>query len=242
MRDASTVLLALILLNLLLEFVFGKWQEHRGQPASPAFRGLQALVQGAAVAAVLFAFDRHGLPALSAGLGFALIRALIGWLMTKVRSAFAFVLQFGLQVGALTVIWLSAEGYWNWAWELCKTLFTGHNLLVLLAYVLVLRPASALTGAVLTPFMAAVEASSKDSLKKAGTWIGYLERVLILTFVLLEQWSAIGFLLTAKSILRFNDIKGADQRPLSEYVLLGTLVSFTVSIAIGLAVLKLSGK
>jgi hypothetical protein len=79
-------------------------------------------------------------------------------------------------------------------------------------------------------------------LKKAGTLIGYLERALILTFVLLDQWGAIGFLLTAKSILRFNDIKGDEQRSLSEYVLLGTLVSFAVSIAVGLTVLKLAGK
>jgi hypothetical protein len=60
--------------------------------------------------------------------------------------------------------------------------------------------------------------------------------------VLLDQWGAIGFLLTAKSILRFNDIKGDEQRSLSEYVLLGTLVSFAVSIAVGLTVLKLAGK
>lgn len=124
--------------------------------------------------------------------------------------------------------------------ELTKDVFSTHTLLIVLAYALVLRPASALIGAVLTPWLASV--NSEGSLKRAGTLIGYLERVLILTFVLLQQWEGIGFLLTAKSILRFNDIKSAEQRSLSEYVLLGTLVSFTVSIAIGLAVLKLSGK
>jgi hypothetical protein len=240
MRDASVVLLTLILVSLLLDFAFGKWHERRS--ATVLSKSVQALTQGLSVAVLLFAFDRHVLPALAASVGFALCRLLIGWLVTKIRSGYAFVIQFVLQIAALVVIWLSAEGYWLWAWALGKDLFSAHNLLVLLAYVLVLRPASVLIGAVLTPFMAAVEQSSKDSLKKAGTWIGYLERTLILTFVLLGKWEAIGLLLTAKSILRFNDIKGAEQRPLSEYVLLGTLVSFTVSIAIGLAVAMLGGK
>jgi hypothetical protein len=107
----------------------------------------------------------------------------------------------------------------------------------LLGYVLVLKPASVLIGSVLSPWLASV--NTQGTLKSAGTLIGNLERVLIVTFVLLGQWEAIGFLLTAKSILRFNDIKGVEQRALSEYVLLGTLLSFTTSIAIGLAVTKL---
>jgi hypothetical protein len=148
--------------------------------------------------------------------------------------------QYLLQIAALTIIWLTVEGYWHWLWESAKELATAHNLLVLLGYVLVLRPASALIGAVLTPWLHRVK--DENSLENAGAMIGYLERILILSFVLLDQWGAIGFLLTAKSILRFNDLKGDGQRSMSEYVLLGTLLSFTVSIALGLTVLKLSGK
>ncbi|EXF44568.1 hypothetical protein BAY1663_03037 [Pseudomonas sp. BAY1663] len=75
-----------------------------------------------------------------------------------------------------------------------------------------------------------------DSLVNGGASVGYLERGLILTLVLLGQWQAIGFLLTAKSILRFNELKGRNNRQRSEYVLLGTLLSFTLSIAVGLAI------
>lgn len=241
MRDASVMLLILILLNMLLDHLYSRWRE-RGHRQLVTATVLMGIAQGVAVGGVMYGFDRRLLAAICAAMGFALCWTLIRGLVGKWKSGFAFVLQAALQVVALTAIWLSAEGYWGWAGELGKGLFSAHNLLVLLAYVLVLRPASALIGAVLTPFVEGVKESSRDSLKKAGTWIGYLERMLILTFVLLEQWEAIGFLLTAKSILRFNDIKGAEQRPLSEYVLLGTLVSFTVSIAVGLAVLKLSGK
>lgn len=235
MRDATAVLLVLMLTNMLLDYAVSRWSQGRGKPFGPVGILLMALGQGLAVAALVYAFDRHAEVAVAAGAGFALCWGLIRVLMSKVASPFAFAVRFGLQVLVLTLIWLWVEGYWGWAWESSKAQLSTRNLLVLLAYLMVWRPASAVIGAVLTPFLVK---DAQGSLKKAGTWIGYLERTLILTFVLLEQWQAIGFLLTAKSILRFNDIKGDEQRSLSEYVLLGTLVSFTVSIAIGLAVLK----
>ena len=36
-------------------------------------------------------------------------------------------------------------------------------------------------------------------------WIGFFERFLIFTFILINQYTAIGFLIAAKSVLRFND-------------------------------------
>lgn len=45
-----------------------------------------------------------------------------------------------------------------------------------------------------------------------------------------------GFLLAAKGILRFNDIGHGEHRASSEYVILGTLISFSLAIAIGLAI------
>ncbi len=239
MRDASILLLLLILSSMLLDYGYSRGYARSG-PAAAARGLLMASAQGLAVGLVMYAFDRQLLAAIGAGAAFGLIWVVIRWVTGRWASAYAFVLQCLLQMLAMTVIWLSAEGYWSWAWALTKELCSAHTLLIVLAYVLVLRPASALIGAVLAPWLPSV--NSEGSLKRAGTLIGYLERTLILTFVLLQQWEGIGFLLTAKSILRFNDIKSAEQRSLSEYVLLGTLVSFTVSIAIGLAALKLSGK
>jgi len=70
-------------------------------------------------------------------------------------------------------------------------------------------------------------------LASAGKWIGICERVLILTFVLLQQYTAIGFLMTAKSILRFSE-KESNTQLKTEYILVGTLVSFTTSAIIGI--------
>ena len=77
-------------------------------------------------------------------------------------------------------------------------------------------------------------AGTKDSLDKAGMYIGMFERVLVLIFVLTDQFEAIGFLIAAKSILRFSDRTEHKPRKQTEYVLIGTLISFTVTIVLGL--------
>jgi hypothetical protein len=77
---------------------------------------------------------------------------------------------------------------------------------------------------------------SSISLNEAGKWIGIFERVLVFTFVVSGHFEGIGFLIAAKSILRFNDIKGHEARKEAEYILIGTLMSFSFSILIGLLV------
>ena len=61
-------------------------------------------------------------------------------------------------------------------------------------------------------------------------YIGILERVLIFVFILTNHFEAVGFLLAAKSIFRFGDLKEAQDLKLTEYVLIGTLLSFGIAI------------
>src|SRR5262249_15188544 len=77
---------------------------------------------------------------------------------------------------------------------------------------------------------------SSISLNDAGKWIGIFERILVYTFVVTGHFEGIGFLIAAKSILRFNDIKGSEARKEAEYILIGTLMSFSFSIMIGLII------
>jgi hypothetical protein len=65
-----------------------------------------------------------------------------------------------------------------------------------------------------------------QGLRNGGTYIGYLERALILLLVLVGQPAGVGFLITAKSILRFGDVKDSSQRKLTEYIIIGTFLSF----------------
>ncbi|HLN94655.1 MAG TPA: DUF3307 domain-containing protein [Flavobacterium sp.] len=73
------------------------------------------------------------------------------------------------------------------------------------------------------------------SLSNAGNYIGILERLFVFGFILTGHFEAIGFLLGAKSIFRFGDLTRANDRKLTEYVLIGTLLSFGIAILAGLA-------
>ena len=59
--------------------------------------------------------------------------------------------------------------------------------------------------------------------KKAGRMIGTIERIIMLFFLLIEQYSSVGLVLTAKSIARYNKI--SEDKEFAEYYLLGTLLS-----------------
>ena len=62
----------------------------------------------------------------------------------------------------------------------------------------------------------------------------------VFLFVVIDFWEGIGFLLAAKSIFRFGDLKENKDIRLTEYILIGTLLSFGIRILIGMAYLELS--
>ncbi|MCK4397828.1 MAG: hypothetical protein KAV25_02420 [Methanophagales archaeon] len=72
-----------------------------------------------------------------------------------------------------------------------------------------------------------------SGLKSAGMVIGIVERVMVLTFVLVNQYTAITVIFAAKSIARFNELK---DRKMAEYYLIGTLVSITLALLVGIVV------
>ena len=63
-------------------------------------------------------------------------------------------------------------------------------------------------------------------LTKGGQYIGWLERLLVMQFLLIDQPNGIGFLIAAKSVLRFGEIKDRSQRKVAEYIIIGTFLSF----------------
>lgn len=71
----------------------------------------------------------------------------------------------------------------------------------------------------------------------AGNIIGQLERTLIFVFVLNGQYAAIGFLIAAKSVYRFAEIRNEDDRRRVEYLLVGSLWSLCFGLLTGLATL-----
>jgi cyanate permease len=72
--------------------------------------------------------------------------------------------------------------------------------------------------------------AQSPSNKNTGTYIGILERLLIFICIVSGFYEGIGYLLAAKSIFRFGDLTKAGHRSMTEYVLIGTLLSFTSAI------------
>lgn len=76
-----------------------------------------------------------------------------------------------------------------------------------------------------------------EGLANAGKWIGIIERIIILIFVLLNQYEAIGLLIAAKGIVRFNESNRPEIK--TEYLLIGTLISIALALITGILVINI---
>lgn len=70
----------------------------------------------------------------------------------------------------------------------------------------------------------------------AGALIGIIERWLILIFVWMQRYEALGLLIAAKSIIRYSE----KETTRTEYVLAGTLLSIFIAVVLGIAVIILN--
>ncbi len=123
------------------------------------------------------------------------------------------------------------------------TFWNTKSLAVLCAYIIVGRPTSFTIGIALRKYAIGLEephssGTASIGLQSAGKLIGYLERWLIVSFILVEQFAGVGFLLAAKTIFRFGDLTKNNDRKMTEYMLLGTLISFFIGLIVGWIVLK----
>jgi len=105
--------------------------------------------------------------------------------------------------------------------------------IIVSGYLLLLKPTSIL----ISLFCKKWDFVTDDmSLPMAGRWIGYFERILVMTFILLGGYESIGFLMAAKSIFRFGELRDKNEIKRTEYVLLGTLMSFTIAVIVAFGV------
>jgi hypothetical protein len=115
-----------------------------------------------------------------------------------------------------------------------KTVFIEQNLILITCLVFLTRPVSIIMKTIFTKWNISKLTENNESLKDAGEYIGILERLLVFIFIIVNHWEAVGFLITAKSVFRFGDLKESKHRKLTEYILIGTLISFGIAIAVGL--------
>ncbi|MDF2934538.1 MAG: hypothetical protein K0R36_3869 [Chryseobacterium sp.] len=110
---------------------------------------------------------------------------------------------------------------------------------ILMAALFLTTPASIFIKILLSSWTPVPETPSNiqtESLSSAGKYIGILERLLVFTFILVNHWEGVGFMVAAKSVFRFSDLAQAKQRKLTEYVLIGTLLSFGLAVLTGILI------
>jgi hypothetical protein len=133
-----------------------------------------------------------------------------------------------LHIGIITLVWAIFSGICGPLLHAVCSPFTHYQIsLILLGYVLVSTP----IGFLIKHATANLHMGSEGNISQGGKLIGIFERMIILTFVLLGQYSAIGFLITGKSILRYAGKE--DDHLRSEYILVGTMMSYSLCIIVG---------
>ena len=128
---------------------------------------------------------------------------------------------------------------WTGAYVDPRSIFNPQVLLYFAAMMVVTTPASIFIKIMISRWMPFKGEQENSSLESAGKYIGMLERLFVLAFILTGHWEGIGFLIAAKSIFRFGDIKESEGLKLTEYFMIGTLLSFGIAILTGLITLHL---
>lgn len=135
-------------------------------------------------------------------------------------------------LGVILVMWFILYGNRLFVWQWIESVNTMKFWSIATIYVLMFKPSSVLLSLFLKQWTP--DTPNAQSLPNAGQWIGYLERVLILTFVLRDNMEGVGFLLAAKSVFRFGELSKAKEIKTTEYVLIGTFSSFTIAVLVGI--------
>ena len=156
----------------------------------------------------------------------------------KTRQRSCFFIDQAAHLLVITCIWLIYLRYSGEALPL-QYVQSGHLLMFITAVYALTNPTSIAIKFFISKWTPHTLTDDEDSLMEAGKTIGILERLFVFVFVISGHWEAIGFLLAAKSIFRFGDLKESKERKLTEYVLIGTLVSFGIAMAAGILFNKL---
>ncbi|MCW3780847.1 DUF3307 domain-containing protein [Defluviimonas salinarum] len=221
---------ALLLAHVLADFVLQTRHiaETKRRPATLLFHG--AIVLATAQAAT----GRIDAPEL---LALAVLHVAIDWTKAKLGAS---GLGFFLADQAAHLVTLAALTAFRpdlWAGGTWSGLAWLPGLMALGAgFILATRAGGFAVGLLMRPW---ADVELPTGLTDGGKLIGLLERGLIFLLVIVGEPAGIGFLIAAKSVLRF-ETTSKDQRA-GEYVIIGTLASFGWALVFAYATLWLMG-
>ena len=136
----------------------------------------------------------------------------------------------------LHVLVLAAVAYlWSreYSWSM-PPFVSLKQIAILIAVMICWKPSNFFIKLMLKHFSVNMPEEEEGSRFNAGALIGNVERWLILIFVYLGRYDALGLLIAAKSIIRFSE----SQTNKTEYVLAGTLMSIFIAVLCGLFIVN----
>ena len=231
------LLLKLLLAHLIGDFLIqpSSWVKNKEEKKLAAWQlYFHVLVHGALV--LLLVWDWHFWAwALLLSGTHLLIDACKLLFQNKNRKRVFFFIDQAIHLLSIYIIW------WCYQGEVISTTFLWSNKILLFttAFFLITLPASVAIKIFISKWTPQTEDTEEGSLQSAGKYIGIFERLFVFAFIITDHWEAIGFLLAAKSVFRFGDLKESKDRKLTEYILIGTLLSFGLAVLTGLIYLRL---
>ncbi len=238
MENSLTPLLQLLLAHILTDFLLQpkSWIEHKRKFQARSY----ILILHSLLAGVLTLVFLQDLSLWYLALIVSITHYLIDWwkLVQNRDDLKYFLLDQFFHILVIIFIWLFLINGYTLIFPGLKNILDSPAILAIAgAYLIVIFPAGYLIGKATQRWQEEIEQIDQNSsLREAGRYIGIFERILVLTFILTQNFSAIGFLIAAKSILRFSEKTGSGARKQTEYVLIGTLMSFAITILLGLLV------
>jgi hypothetical protein len=166
--------------------------------------------------------------------------AILDFIKTKVKARLlsVFIIDQVLHIALIVAlsIWIAGRYSPVLHWAILFGDLWTRFLIILAGAIAAIQAGSVLIGIAVDPLLKEIaqdngtemsqNAKLSRGLKKGGKLIGQLERAIIFLLVLAGHPEGVGFLIAAKSIFRFGEIKDIKQRQEAEYIIIGTFMSF----------------
>jgi hypothetical protein len=232
MMTGSIWLIKLVVSHLLTDFILQptRWVTDRNEKH---FASLKLYLHGLITA--LLAWIMIGWEYWPIALILFISHTLIdGWKSYRPKNLSYFIIDQLLHLAVIAGCWYFTFDTGEVILHIGRQLNTDPQIwLLLAAFIFVTVPAGILIGFLTGQWREKID-DIDNSLANAGKWIGIAERVIVLILVLHNQYSAIGLLVTAKGIIRFNEKDRQEVK--TEYLVIGTLLSIGIAIVTGLLI------
>ncbi|MEA1876646.1 MAG: DUF3307 domain-containing protein [Bacteroidota bacterium] len=228
------ILLKLILAHLIADFILQPkaWVEDKERNKSrSAFLYLHSLLHGVISLLILWDLELWIIAVIIAA-SHMIIDLIKAYSQNKAKQTVWFIIDQIAHLLVILMLWLVAIKP-----DLHVSIEAKENLIVYSTAIVFLSfPVAVLIKMLMRNWTVKIHDDKGISLSNAGQYIGILERLLVFVFVVGGHWEAVGFLITAKSVFRFGDMRESKDRKLTEYILIGTLMSFGIALLTGLCV------